>query len=73
MSNKETKLEKEAKAYKNLKRKKPSPTKYNAPLTSRRYFAGQAMAVLMSQSKSRSNLEDIKREAYEIADFMMED
>ena len=68
---KETKLEKEAKAYKSL-RKKPLPTQHN-PLTARGYFAGQAMVVLMSQSRSSANLYDIKREAYEIADFMLED
>ena len=61
------KLEKEAKAF----RKKQTP-KSLKPLTSRRYLAGQALAGLLARGKGFVNRADMKREAYEWADYMLE-
>jgi hypothetical protein len=61
-----TKLETEAKKYVQNKRT-PKDTK---PLTARRYLAGQALAGLLVNSKG-SQMSDIKRAAYEWADFML--
>ena len=62
------KLEKEAKAY--VKKKKPSPSVLNKPLTARDYFAGIMMASLL-QHKSITP-ESVKRESYAWADFILE-
>ena len=62
------KLEKEAKAF----RKKQTP-KSLKPLTSRRYLAGQALAGLLARGRGFVNKADMKREAYEWADYMLED
>jgi len=61
-----TKLETEAKKYVQNKRT-PKDTK---PLTARRYLAGQALAGLLVNSKG-SQMSDIKRAAYEWADYML--
>lgn len=61
-----TKLETEAKKYVQNKRT-PKDTK---PLTARRYLAGQALAGLLVNSKG-SQMFDIKRAAYEWADYML--
>tara|TARA_R110000772_G_scaffold12633_1_gene38306 strand:- start:656 stop:880 length:225 start_codon:yes stop_codon:yes gene_type:complete len=63
-------LEEEAKKYTN---KKIKPSLKAKPLTSRRYLAGQAMAALLSRSPSPMHKGDLKREAYEWADFMLEE
>jgi hypothetical protein len=63
-------LEEEAKKYSQKKIKPPLKAK---PLTSRRYLAGQAMAALLSRSNSPMHKGDLKREAYEWADFMLEE
>jgi len=63
-------LEEEAKSYRQKKIKPPLKDK---PLTSRRYLAGQAMAALISRSPSSMHKADLKREAYEWADFMLEE
>ena len=63
-------LEEEAKKYAQKKIKPPLKDK---PLTSRRYLAGQAMAALLSRSPSPMHKGDLKREAYEWADFMLEE
>tara|TARA_R110002124_G_scaffold56016_4_gene158523 strand:+ start:1069 stop:1293 length:225 start_codon:yes stop_codon:yes gene_type:complete len=63
-------LEEEAKKYTQKKIKPPLKDK---PLTSRRYLAGQAMAALISRSPSSMHKADLKREAYEWADFMLND
>ena len=63
-----TNIEKEAKAF----RKKQTP-KVLKPLTSRRYFAGQALAGLLARGRGFVNKADMKREAYEWADYMLED
>ena len=63
-------LEEEAKKYSQKKVKPPLKAK---PLTSRRYLAGQAMAALLSRSPSPMHKGDLKREAYEWADFMLEE
>lgn len=60
-------LEQEAKDFK--KRKSP-PGRPN-PMTSRIYLAGQAMNALLVRSQGSVRREDIKREAYEWADFML--
>tara|TARA_B100001093_G_C26821243_1_gene1011966 strand:- start:1238 stop:1438 length:201 start_codon:yes stop_codon:yes gene_type:complete len=63
-------LENEAKRYTSKKRS-PKTTK---PLTARRYLAGQALAGLLSTSAAMSHTPDqLKREAYNWADLMLED
>ena len=66
-----TKLEAEAKAYQELNNKKLTRQANN--LSVRRYFAGQAMAALIIKSHGGVRKADIKREAYEWADYMLED
>jgi hypothetical protein len=63
------KLEQEAKKY---TRKKRNPDMIK-PLTARRYLAGQALAGLLSGSKGSLNMSEVKRSAYEWADFMLDD
>ena len=63
-----TNIEKEAKAF----RKKQTP-KSLKPLTSRRYLAGQALAGLLARGRGFVNKADMKREAFEWADYMLED
>jgi len=67
---KNLKLEEEAKKYKQQKRKPPIKTK---PLTARRFMAGQALAALLSRSSGHVHRADIKREAYDWADYMLDD
>lgn len=62
-------LEQEAKKY---IRKKRNPDMIK-PLTARRYLAGQALAGLLSGSKGSLNMSEVKRSAYEWADFMLDD
>ena len=63
------KLEQEAKKY---TRKKRNPDMIK-PLTARRYLAGQALAGILSGSKGSLNMAEVRRSAYECADFMLED
>ena len=63
------KLEQEAKKY---TRKKRNPDIIK-PLTARRYLAGQALAGILSGSKGSVNMSEVRRSAYEWADFMLED
>ena len=63
------KLEQEAKKY---TRKKRNPDMIN-PLTARRYLAGQALAGILSGSRGALNMSEVRRTAYEWADFMLED
>jgi len=62
-------LEQEAKKY---TRKKRNPDMIK-PLTARRYLAGQALAGLLSGSRGALNMSEVRRSAYEWADFMLED
>ena len=62
-------LEQEAKKY---TRKKRNPDMIK-PITARRYLAGQALAGLLSCSRGALNMSEVKRSAYEWADFMLED
>ena len=62
-------LAEEAKKYTNKKRT-PKTLK---PLTSRRYLAGQALAGILSGSKGAFNMFEVRRSAYEWADFMLDD
>ena len=62
-------LEQEAKKY---TRKKRNPDMIK-PLTARRYLAGQALAGILSSSRGAFNMSEVKRSAYEWADFMLED
>jgi hypothetical protein len=64
-----TTLEKEAKEF----RKKKRPTFKPKPMTSRIYLAGQAMSALLSRTNGSVRMEDIKKEAYDIADEMLRD
>lgn len=43
------------------------------PLTSRRQLAGLAMVALLLKSQGPVRKEDIRREAYEWADYMLEE
>ena len=62
-------LEQEAKKY---TRKKRNPDMIK-PLTARRYLAGQALAGMLSNSRGTLNMSEVRRSAYEWADFMLED
>jgi hypothetical protein len=62
-------LEQEAKKY---TRKKRNPDMIK-PLTARRYLAGQALAGILSSSRGALNMSEVKRSAYEWADFILED
>ena len=62
-------LEQEAKKY---TRKKRNPDMIK-PLTARRYLAGQALAGILSSSRGAFNMSEVKRTAYEWADFMLDD
>lgn len=62
-------LEQEAKKY---TRKKRNPDMIK-PLTARRYLAGQALAGILSGSRGALNMSEVKRSAYEWADFILED
>ena len=62
-------LEQEAKKY---TRKKRNPDMIK-PLTARRYLAGQALAGLLSGSRGALNMSEVRRSAYEWADFMLDD
>ena len=62
-------LEQEAKKY---TRKKRNPDMIK-PLTARRYLAGQALAGILSSSRGALNMFEVKRSAYEWADFMLDD
>ena len=62
-------MELEAKDFK----KKKVTAKRLKPLTSRRYLAGQALTGLLARSNGYVNMESVRREAYEWADFMLDD
>ena len=62
-------LEQEAKKY---TRKKRNPDMIK-PLTARRYLAGQALAGMLSNSRGALNMSEVRRSAYEWADFMLDD
>jgi hypothetical protein len=62
-------LAEEAKKYTNKKR----TAKTLKPLTARRYLAGQALAGILSGSRGALNMSEVKRTAYEWADFMLEE
>ena len=62
-------LEQEAKKY---TRKKRNPDMIK-PLTARRYLAGQALSGLLSGSRGAVQMQDLKRAAYDWADYMLED
>ena len=70
MNKKTTSLEEEAEQYRQKKLGRPAK---NKPLTSRIYLAGQALAGLLVVSQGRGKVEEIKREAFEWADKMLED
>ena len=61
-------LAEEAKTYSRKKR----TTKSMKPLTSRRYLAGQALSGILSNSKGQIQMNEVRRSAYEWADFMLE-
>ena len=62
-------IEVEAKDFK----KRKVTAKSLKPLTSRRYMAGQALSGLLARSNGYVNMESVRREAYEWADFMLDD
>ena len=62
-------LEEEAKQF-TAKKKYSGPPK---PMTSRIYLIGMAMNALLSRSTGLVRREEIKREAEDWADFMLED
>lgn len=62
-------LEEEAKQF-TAKKKYSGPPK---PMTSRIYLIGMAMNALLSRSTGMVRREEIKREAEDWADFMLED
>jgi len=62
-------LEDEAKKF--TKRKRNFRT--IKPLTTRRYLAGQALAGLLSGGRGVGRMHDVKKSAYDWADFMLDD
>ena len=64
---KENALLQEAREFKQTKVPK------DKPLTARTYLAGQALAGLLSRSQGFTRLDEIRREAYEWADRMLEE
>ena len=62
-------LEDEAKKFTKRKRN-PRTIK---PLTTRRYLAGQALAGLLSGARGVGRMHDVKKSAYDWADFMLDD
>ena len=62
-------LQEEAKNFK----KRKVPARSLKPLTSRRYIAGQVLSGLLARSHGSVNMEVLRREAYEWADFMLEE
>lgn len=63
------KLEEEAKQYRRRKRPPLKPK----PMTSRIYLAGQAMAALIIKGQGVARMADVRREAYDWADYMLDD
>jgi hypothetical protein len=63
------KLEEEAKQFTARKRHSVPPK----PMTSKIYLMGMAMNALLSRSSGPVRREEIKREAEEWADFMLDD
>lgn len=63
------KLEEEAKQF-TAKKRHSTPPK---PMTSRIYLMGMAMNAMLARSNGMVRKSDIKREAEEWADFMLED
>ena len=63
------KLEEEAKEFRAKKRHSVPPK----PMTSKIYLMGMAMNALLSRSAGPVRRSDIKREAEEWADFMLDD
>tara|TARA_R100001015_G_C4608896_1_gene164141 strand:+ start:614 stop:829 length:216 start_codon:yes stop_codon:yes gene_type:complete len=70
MKEKTISLEQEAKKYKKLRQTRPQKDR---PLTARIYLAGQALAGLLASNSGRARVNDIKHEAFEWADKMLED
>ena len=64
---KENTLLQEAREFKQTKVPK------DKPLTARTYLAGQALAGLLSRGQGFIRLDEIRREAYEWADRMLEE
>jgi hypothetical protein len=64
-----TKLAEEAKQF-TAKKRNGAPPK---PMTSKIYLMGMAMNALLSRSNGPVRREEIKREAEEWADFMLDD
>ena len=63
-------LEEEAKKFTEQKRNPPPPPK---PLTARRHIAGAVLGGLIARSTGIIRKEELKREAYEWADYMLSD
>lgn len=63
------KIEEEAKQFQAKKRNLGPPK----PMSSRIYLIGMAMNALLSRTQGPVRREEIKREAEEWADFMLED
>jgi hypothetical protein len=62
-------LEKEAKKFTQKKRKAPT----TQSLTARIYLAGQALSGLLAGARASNNMQEIKRQAYDWADYMLDD
>jgi hypothetical protein len=61
-------LEKEAKKFTQQKRKAPAEKN----LTPRIYLAGQALGGLLAGARVSNNMREIKRQAYDWADYMLD-
>ena len=67
--NKRSTLETEAKKF-TVRKRNPRTIK---PLTTRRYLAGQALAGLLSVGRGAGRMSEVKRSAYDWADYMLDD
>lgn len=68
----ENKLKEEVSKFKAVVKKKTPPSKIRQ-MSPRIYLAGQALAGLLARHQGPIRMEEVKREAFQWADFMLSD
>jgi hypothetical protein len=68
----EEKLKQEASKFKAVVKKKTPPSKIRQ-MSPRIYLAGQALSGLLARHQGPIRMEEVKREAFQWADFMLSD
>jgi hypothetical protein len=68
----ENKLKEEASKFKAVVKKKTPPPKIRQ-MSPRVYLAGQALAGLLARHQGPIRMEEVRREAFQWADFMLSD